>query len=56
MNTTQILYEIDGDSQGRPGGLKMQYEAELKAARFDRENIDSECIPCRKSGVKYRTV
>jgi hypothetical protein len=56
MSTTQILYEIDGDSQGRPGGLKMQYEAELKAARFDRENIDSQCIPCRKSGVKYRTV
>jgi hypothetical protein len=56
ISVTQVLYEIDGDSQGRPGGLKVQYEAELKAARFDRENIDKDCIPCRKSGVKYRTV
>lgn len=56
ISVTQVLYEIDGDSQGRPGGLKTQYEAELKAARFDRENIDRDCIPCRKSGVKYRTI
>lgn len=56
ISVTQMLYEIDGDSQGRPGGLKAQYEAELKAARFDMENIDRDCLPCRKSGVKYRTV
>ena len=56
VSQTQILYEIDGDSQGRPGGLKMAYDAEMKAARFDRENIDAACIPCRTSGVKYRTI
>lgn len=53
---TQILYEIDGDSQGRPGGLRLAYERAMETAHFDTEGLDRECLPCRKRAVKYRTI
>lgn len=52
----QILYEIDGDSQGKAGGLKYQYDMELEATSMDQSAIDPVCVPCRKRAVKYRTV
>lgn len=52
----EILYEIDGDSQGRPGGLKKEYDQAMKAADFSSVGLDRECLPCRKRGVQYRVI
>ena len=54
-NTQTILYEIDGDSQGRPGGVKRELERTIKSMRLDMSGIDKRCLGCHK-GVKYGAV
>ena len=56
IDRTTLLYEIDGDSQGRPGGMRKQLEDAIDAIQFDTTGIDKYCLPCRKRGVKYRAV
>ena len=59
VDSTRILYEIDGDSQSTEGNnrsLKDQYETALMAIQFDQTGIDKVCLPCRKRGVKYSTI
>lgn len=51
-----ILYEIDGNPQGRFTGLKADYEKLMKTAEFDDSNMDPICLPCRRMGVSYGTV
>lgn len=53
---TQILYEIDGDSQGRPGGLRFAYEGAMQTAALDDTGIEKTCLPIRKRSVNYRTI
>jgi hypothetical protein len=55
LDTTQLLYEIDGDSQGRPGGLKKELELAVQAVDFDTEGIDKICLPCRRKGARYKS-
>ena len=49
-----LLYEIDGDSQGRPGGMRKQLEEAIEAIQFDDTEIDRYCLPCRRRGVRYK--
>lgn len=57
VDKTQVLYEIDGDSQGvRPGGISEQLKNAVHAITFDSEGLDRVCLPCKKNGVKYRTI
>ena len=56
VDKTTLLYEIDGDSQGRPGGMRKQLEDAIDAIQFDSTNIDKYCLPCRRKGVKYKVV
>ena len=56
IDRTTLLYEIDGDSQGRAGGIRKQLEDAIDAIQFDTTGIDKYCLPCRKRGVKYRAV
>lgn len=55
VDRSTLLYEIDGDSQGRPGGIKKELERELKTLTLDMTGIDKRCLGCRK-GVKYGVV
>lgn len=50
-DTKTLLYELDGDSQGRPGGLKLRYKEAFEALQFDLNQIDSVCLKCRKKTV-----
>lgn len=50
----QVLYEIEGDSQGRPGGLLQSYKQALKAIHLDTAGISRACLPCTKKGVRWR--
>lgn len=56
VDRTTLLYEIDGDSQGRPGGIRKQIEDAIEAIQLDTTGIDEHCLPCRRRGVKYRAV
>lgn len=52
-NPDRILYQIDGDPQGRPTALSADLETAYAAASFDRENVDEYCLPCNDSyGIK----
>lgn len=53
----KIMYEIEGDSTGvKKSGLEMQLQRALDSIQFDYTNIDTICLPCKKRGVKYRTI
>lgn len=52
----EILYEIDGDSQGyKKSGLGYQLEKAMKAVSLDTSNMSRVCFPCNR-GIKFRTV
>ena len=56
VSINQILFEIQGDTQGRPGGLMATYKGILKTLQVDQTGIDDLCLPCKRKGVKYLTI
>lgn len=56
VNKNDILYEIDGNTQGREGGLGYELKMAYKALDIDLKGIDRICLSCNNHGVKYRTV
>lgn len=56
VSRMDILYELDGNTQGRKGGLGYELEKAYKAIELDTRGIDRICLPCNNHGVKYRTV
>jgi hypothetical protein len=55
ISKDEILYEIDGNTQGRATGLGKEYQDSLEAALIDTEGIDSICLPCTRKRVRMRT-
>lgn len=51
-----ILYELDGNPQGRQGGLGFELSQAYKALSLDTRGLDRVCLQCNNHGVKYRTV
>jgi hypothetical protein len=51
-----ILYEIDGNTQGREGGIGAELKQAYKALNIDLKGIDRICLSCNNNGVKYRVV
>lgn len=49
-----LLYETDGDSQGRDRGMKKQYEDELKKITFDTNRICKYCLPKKLNKVSWQ--
>lgn len=49
----RILYEIDGDSRGKEGGLIKKFRLAMDAIKLDFEGLSKMCYPCRKTGIKY---
>lgn len=58
LNVTRegILYELDGNPQGRATGLGVDLAAAYKALEIDTRGLDRICLQCNNHGVKYRTV
>ena len=52
----EILYELDGQPQGRASGLVYELKQAYKALSFDTRGLDRVCLQCNNHGVKYRTV
>ena len=51
-----ILYELDGNPQGRATGLGYELKKAYEALDLDTRDIDRICLTCRPIGVRYRTV
>lgn len=51
-----ILYEIDGNPQGRETGLGYDLRKGYEALDITTRDIDRICLTCRPIGVRYRTV
>lgn len=51
-----MLYELDGNPQGRAGGLVYELERLYKALSLDTRGLDRICLQCNNGGVRYRTV
>lgn len=52
----QILYEVDGNPQGRAGGLAYDLAQAYKALAIDTKGLDRICLCEQNGGVRYRTV
>ena len=51
-----ILYELDGNPQGRAGGLGYDLQKGYEALELNTRGIDRICLTCQPVGVRYRTV
>lgn len=51
-----ILYELDGNTEGRRGGMGYELEKAYKALNLDTEGLDRICLACNNHGVRYRVV
>lgn len=55
MNVTResLLYEVDGNPQGRASGLAYELEEAYRAASLDIRGLDRICLQCNNNGVRY---
>ena len=51
-----ILYELDGNPQGRETGIGYELRKGYDALDLNTRDIDRICMTCRPVGVRYRTV
>lgn len=57
FSRTELLYELDGDSQGtKKSGLVYELAKAREAVNLDISGISRVCLPCGKQGIRYRTV
>ena len=51
-----LLYEVDGNPQGRKTGLGVELQEAYDALDIDTRGIDRLCLTCRPVGVRYSHV
>ena len=56
VSQQSILYELDGNPQGRVTGLGYELQKGYEALELNTRGIDRICLTCRPVGVRYRTV
>ena len=57
MSPAQLIYEIDGDAQGRNDfSLLGKFQAELSNVAFDDSQISKTCLPCRKRSARHKSI
>ena len=52
----ELLYEVDGNPQGRATGLGKELKDAYEALDLDTQGIDRICLTCKPTRVKYTTV
>lgn len=52
----ELLYEVDGNPQGRATGLGKELEDAYNALDLDTRGIDRICLTCQPTRVRYTTV
>ncbi len=57
VTRSQLLYEIDGDTQGRNDfSVLGRYKKALGAIQFDTTGIDKTCLPCRRRAIRHKAI
>ena len=56
VSRNDILYEIEGNSQGRANGLGYDLKKAYDALTIDTRGLDRVCLTCNNHGVRYRVV
>ncbi len=56
MSKNDILYELEGETQGRKGRLRLLHDNALEEITFDASRIDQVCLPCRKRKIRFSTL
>ena len=51
-----VLYELDGNPQGRAAGLGKELRDAYKALSLDTKGIDRICLTCGERGVSYGAI
>lgn len=53
----EILYELDGDSQGyKHSGIKFDLDQAIEALNVSTKNLSRVCLPCKRKGVRHRAI
>lgn len=53
----ELLYELDGDSQGyKKSGINYELKQAMRAVQIDTTSLSRICFPCNNGGVRFRTV
>lgn len=55
VSRNDILYELDGNPQGRASGLKYELQQAYKALDLDTKGLSRACLACNNKGVRFRT-
>lgn len=50
-----ILYELDGNPQGRASGLNYELQQAYKALSLETKGLSRACLACNNKGVRFRT-
>lgn len=56
MGYNEILFEIEGNTAGREGGLGSELKKAYKALALDTKGLDRICLTCNNGGVNYTTI
>jgi hypothetical protein len=56
ISREELLYEIDGNTQGRATGLGHEYIQAIKAIQIDTEGLTKYCLPCTRKRAKVKTM
>ena len=55
FNRMELLYELDGDSQSlKKSGINYRLSRAMEALKLDTTGINRVCLPCKKSGIRYK--
>lgn len=55
VSRLDILYELDGNTTGRPSGLGYELKKTYEALSLDTKGLDRVCLTCRNGGVRYKS-
>ena len=56
VTRTDILFELEGNTAGRPSGLVNDLNRAYQALRLDTAGMSRICLPCHNGGVRYGAV
>ena len=49
-----LLYEVDGNSQGRAQGIGYELKKAFEALSIDTKGMDRICLSCRNNGIRFK--
>lgn len=56
ITRTDILFELEGNTAGRPSGLVADLARAYKSLQLDTAGMSRICLPCHNGGVRYGSV